>query len=436
MSFLRRHRVPVVLVALAVVVVILVAYRIKKQQAAAVPRRQIEVVVAVVTPLRKDLDIKLSYTADVQANRQVAIFPKVSGYIRRLGADRGDFVRAGQVLVEIEAQELAAAVDQARAAVATAEANLKVAESNLEAAKAGLVNQQASLVRARAVADNDTKNATRLQDLHEQGLISAMDRDNSRTTAEASRAGLAAADAQVLVARSQIVTQQSQVALAQANVERERATLKIAQTNLDNTRLVAPFAGYVSARNLEMGAAVNSQAAGTSNSSVGIMVLQDLDVVKAQVEVEERHVALVRIGSVARVVIDAYPGKTWDAKATRVVHALDPRSRTLGVEMEIPNPGHLIKPGMYARVELVIDRHPKAILVPGEALAGEGEEATVWTVGQGGVVSKRKVKTGAGEGTFVEVTKGLEGSESVIVEGRELVREGQKVRAEARKGTR
>jgi RND family efflux transporter MFP subunit len=432
MSFLRRYRVPVVLVALAAVVVILVAYRIKRQQAAAVPRRQVEVVVAVVSPIRKDLDVKLSYTADVQANRQVAIFPKVSGYIRRLGADRGDLVRGGQVLVEIEAQELAAAVEQARAAVATAEANLKVAESNVEVAKAGLVNQQASLVRARAVADNDGKNATRLQDLHEQGLISAMDRDNSRTTAESSRAALAAADAQVLVARSQIVTQQSQVALAQANVERERAALKIAQTNLDNTRLLAPFAGYVSARNLEMGASVNSQAAGTSNSSVGIMVLQDLDVVKAQVEVEERHVALVRIGSTARVAVDAYPGKTWNARATRIVHALDPRSRTLGVEMEIANPGHLIKPGMYARVELVIDRHPGAILVPGEALSGEGDDVTVWVVGPGGVVGKRKVATGAGEGTFVEVTRGLGGDEQVIVEGKELVREGQKVRAEAR----
>ena len=436
MSFLRRHRVPVVLVALAVVVIILVGYRIKKQQAAAVPRRQVEIVVAVVKPVKKDLDVKLSYTADVQANRQVAIFPKVSGYIRRLGADRGDFVREGQMLVEIDAQELNAAVEQARAAVATAEANLKVAESNLVAAKAGLVNQQASLVRAQAVADNDTRNATRLQDLHQQGLISAMDRDNSRTTAESSRAALAAADAQVAVARSQITTQESQVVLAQANVERERASLKIAQTNLDNTRLVAPFSGYVSARALELGAAVNSQAAGTSNSSVGIMVIQDLDVVKAQVEVEERHVSLVRVGSVARVALDAYPGKSWEARATRVVHALEPRSRTLGVEMEIPNPGHLIKPGMYARVELVIDRHPGAILVPGEALTGEGDEAIVWVVGQGNVVSKRKVMTGAGEGTLVEIAKGLDAGETVIVDGKELVREGQKVRVEARAGAR
>jgi len=140
MAFLRKNRVVLVLVVLGVVVATLVAYRIKKQQAAAVPRRQIEVVVGVVKPLRKDLDVKLAYTADVLPNKQVAIFAKVSGYIKRLGAEPGDFVREGQLLVEIEAPELNAAVEQARAAVGTSEANLNVARSTLEATRANTAN--------------------------------------------------------------------------------------------------------------------------------------------------------------------------------------------------------------------------------------------------------------------------------------------------------
>jgi membrane fusion protein (multidrug efflux system) len=160
MAFLRRHRVFLVLVALGVVVVLLVAQRIRKQQAAAVPRRQIEIVVGVAQPIRKDLDVKLAYTADVLPNQQVAVFSKVSGYIKRLGADLGDFVRKDQLLVEIEAPELYAGLEQARAAVATAGANLKVAESNLESAKANTANQEANLVRARAVAMNDARNAS------------------------------------------------------------------------------------------------------------------------------------------------------------------------------------------------------------------------------------------------------------------------------------
>jgi RND family efflux transporter MFP subunit len=432
MRFFRRHRVVIVLLGLGVLVATLVGYRIKKQQAAAVPRRQVEVVVGVTKPVRKDLDVKLAYTADVLPNKQVAIFPKVSGYIVRLGAELGDFVRTGQLLVEIEALELNAAVEQVRAAVGTAEANLKVAESNVEAAKASHATQQANVVRAQAVADNDRRNADRLEDLHQRGLIAAMERDNSRTNAEASRAALVAAQAQLSAASSQIETQRSQVALAHTNIERERAALKIAQTNLDNTRITAPFPGYISARNLHPGAAVSSQAAGTSNSSVGIMVLQDLSVVRVQVEVQERDISRVRIGSVARVLVDAYPTKAFQARATRIVHALDPRSRTLGVEMEVDNPELLLKPGMYARVELVIDRHPGAVLVPSEAIAADGENSAVFVV-DNGVVGRRVITTGVGEGSLVEVVKGLSGEEQVIIEGKELVREGQRVRVEARK---
>src|SRR3990170_2688862 len=99
MTFFRRHRVFVVLAALGVLVTVLVGYRIWKQQAAAVPRRQLEIVVGGAMPVRKDLDVKLAYTADVLPNQQVAIFSKVSGYIKRLGADLGDFVKEGQLLV-------------------------------------------------------------------------------------------------------------------------------------------------------------------------------------------------------------------------------------------------------------------------------------------------------------------------------------------------
>jgi membrane fusion protein (multidrug efflux system) len=432
MRFVRRHRVVIVVLGLGILITILVGYRIKKQQAAAVPRRQLEIVVGVTKPVRKDLDVKLAYTADVLPNKQVAIFPKVSGYIVRLGAELGDFVRAGQLLVEIEAQELNAAVEQARAAVGTAEANLRVAESNLESARASYATQEANVVRARAVADNDARNADRLEDLHKRGLIAAMERDNSRTNAEASRAALVAAEAQRSAARSQIETQKSQVALARTTIERERASLKIAQTNLDNTRVTAPFPGYISARNLHPGAAVSSQAAGTSNSSVGILVLQDLAIVKVQLEIQERDISRVRVGSVARVLVDAYPTKSFEARATRIVHALDPRSRTLGVEMEIPNPELLLKPGMYARVELVIDRHPGALLVPSEAVSADGDASFVFVVDKG-VVGRRPIATGVGEGTLVEVVRGIGGEEQVIIEGKELVREGQRVRAEARK---
>lgn len=428
MVFLRRHLVSVVLLILATVVVGLVAFRLKDQLARAVPPRQFEVVVGVTKPIRKNLEVKLAYTGDVLPDKQVAIFPKVSGYIRRIGAERGDLVMPGHPLVEIEDTELQAAVEQAKASVATADANLRVAHSNVGAARAAVANQEANLLRAKAVQENDWRNYQRLQELHGRGLISAMERDNARTTADSSKASLAAAEAQVAVTRSQLETQESLVHLARAQLERERATLKIAQSNLENARITAPFAGYISQRNLDPGAAVNAQAAGTSTSSVGILILQNIDVVKIQVEVQERDISLVRVGSTARVLVDAYPDKVFTARATRTVHALDPRTRTLGLEMEITNTNHLLKPGMYARVELLVATHPGALLVPGEAVRVEDGTPVLYLV-QDGTVARRAVAVGVTEGTLVEVTKGLSGEEAVIVEGKELVREGQKVHA-------
>jgi len=428
MAFLYRHRISMVLLILAVVVGGLVVFRSKGQQARAVPRRQLELVVGVAKPIRKDLEVKLSYTADVHPDKQVAIFSKVSGYIRRILVERGDLVKPGQLLVEIEDTELQAAVEQAGAAVATAEANVRVAQSNVEAARAQVLNQEANLLRAKAVQANDWRNSERLQELHTRGLISAMDRDNARTTAESSKAFLSAAEAQVAVARSQVETQESQVHLARAQLERERASRKIVQTNLANTRIMAPFAAYISQRNLDGGAAVNAQSAGTNTSSVGILVLQNIDTVKVQVEVQERDISLVRVGSTARVVVDAYPDKVFAARATRTVHALDPRTRTMGLEMEIQNTNHLLKPGMYARVELLVATHPRSLLVPGEVLKYEEGKPTLYLV-KDGTVARRAVKVGVTEGTLVEVTEGLSGDEWVIVEGKELVREGLKVSA-------
>jgi hypothetical protein len=175
----------------------------------------------------------------------------------------------------------------------------------------------------------------------------------------------------------------------------------------------------VSARNLYPGAAVSSQAAGTSNSSVGILMLQDLATVKVQIEVQERDISRVRIGSVARVLVDAYPDKAFEAHATRIIHALDPRSRTLGVEMEIAS--------SCSSRECTRASSWWSTVTP-----IEGESSAVFVVDKG-VVGRKPITTGESEGTLVEVIKGLTGDEQVITEGKELVRPGQKVRAEARK---
>jgi RND family efflux transporter MFP subunit len=428
MPVVRRYGFRLGLLALMVLLGLLVVYRIKDQQARAVTRARPDVVVGTVTPTRRDMEIKLAFTADVLPAQQAAIFSKVSGYIRRIHAERGDFVNAGQLLVEIDDLELRATVDQARAALATGEAGLEVARSTLEGNRATLENQQANLAKARAVADNDARQAERMKTLFERGLVAATDFENARTSAESSRAGLHAAEAQLRLAEVQIATAQSQVRLAEAQVQSYRAALKLAETNLGNTRLLAPFSGYVSQRNLDPGVAVSAQSAGTNTASVGILTLQDIGTVKVQIEVPERNIARVKVGSPVRLTVDPYQGETFTGTVARVVHNLDPRTRTMGVEVEITNPAGRLKPGMFARVEVLVETRHRALTIPGEAVRLGEAQPTVMVVREGAVAAV-PVELGAADAQGVQVLKGLGDGDQVILQGKDLVRPQQKVRA-------
>lgn len=428
MGGLRGYRVGLALLGLAIIFGVLVAYRLKDQQARALQRPRGDALVGVVAPARRDLEVKLASTADILPAKQAAIFSKVSGYIRRIHADRGDLVRAGQLLVEIDDQELQAQVEQARAGLLSGQAASQMARSSLDGNKASLENQRANLGKARAVAANDARQAERMKTLFERGLVSATDWDNARTVAESSRASVQSAEAQLLVAETQIATSESQVRLAMAQVETYRATLRLAETNLSNTRLVAPFTGYISQRNLDPGAAVSAQSSGTNTSSLGILVLQDIASVKVQVEVPERQIARISPGLTVRLAVDPYRGEVFKGTVARVVQNLDPRSRTMGIEVDIPNPDGRLKPGMFARVDLVVDRRAAALVIPVEALRlGEGKPSVMAV--RGGVAESVGVAVGVADGGWVEVVGGLTEGDQVIIQGKDLVKPGQKVRA-------
>ena len=427
MQRLRYYRVRLAVLGLLVLMGVLVAYRLKDQQARAVTRPRPDVLVGVVTPERRDLEIKLAFTADILPAQQAAIFSKVSGYIQRIHVDRGDFVKAGQVLAEIDDQELQASLEQSRATLLTGQAGLEMARSSLVGQRANLENQRANLTKAHAVAANDARQAERLKTLFERGLVSATDFENARTTAESSRASVQAAEAQLNLAEAQIATTESQVRLSQAQLETYRAALRLAETNLGNTRLLAPFAGYVSQRNLDSGAAVSAQSAGTNTASVGILTIQDIQTVKAQIEVPERNIARVKVGSAVRLAVDPYEGETFTGSVARVVHNLDPRTRTMGVEVEIPNRTGRLKPGMFARVEVLVETRQRALTIPAEALRLGEARPSVMLVREG-VVETVSVELGAADTRGVEVLKGLSEQDQVILQGKDLVKPRQKVR--------
>jgi membrane fusion protein (multidrug efflux system) len=221
------------------------------------------------------------------------------------------------------------------------------------------------------------------------------------------------------------------VALAQLDSLRAQAhqmevALRQAETNLTYSYIRAPFAGSISVRNLDAGSFVSGSTGSTSTLSRGILVLQDITTMRVLVEVVEKDVPLLQIGQPAELRAEAYPNRVFIGKVTRVVHALDRSTRTMTVEVDIPNPDRTLNGGMFARVEIVVGTHMGALQIPTDAVTRLESDQYVYTV-QEGKARRVPVELGVQDNKLVEITKGLMGTEPVIVSGKDLVTDGAKV---------
>jgi RND family efflux transporter MFP subunit len=272
------------------------------------------------------------------------------------------------------------------------------AKANLAAARANVVSQEATIHNAKL-------NLDRMRSLIKDQYVAQQDVDNAQAAYEV-------AVAQVNSLRAQV--HQMEVALQQA------------ETNLTYSYIRAPFAGSISIRNLDAGAFVSGSTGSTSTLSRGILVLQDITTVRVLVDVVEKDVPVVKIGQPAELRADAYPGRVFTGKVTRVVQALNPSTRTMTVEVDIPNPDRALKGGMFARVELVVGTHANALQIPIDAVTRLETDQYVYAV-QDGKARKTPVVLGIQSDGLIEIVKGLTGTEPIIVSGKDLVTDGVKV---------
>lgn len=386
MSRITRHPIIALGVIVFFAITALVVFRLSSG-AKTDQRKTRLITVGTIMPLRQDLDIRLSYTADITPNQLVHIFPHVDGYISKLYVDKGDFVKAHQLLVEIDHQDYVHAVDQAKA--------------NLAAAQAKVTQQDATVRNAKLTL-------ARIKTLIKDQFVSQQDLDNAQVNTDAAVAALASLRAQV---------KQMEVALSQA------------ETNLAYSYIRAPFAGYIAERNLDLGAYVTGAATSTSTTSRGILNLHDIDTVRTLIEVVEKDVPLVQIGQKAYVRAEAYPERVFDGTVTRVVQALNRATRTMTVEVDLPNKDRLLKGGMFARVEILVGKHQNALQIPIDAVSRLEDLQYVYVV-RDNKAQRVPIEIGMRDGNRVEVTKGLDGSEQVIVSGKDLVHVGTTVLAQ------
>jgi len=384
MSRFRRHPVLTVVGIVALTLAALVAFRLVSSGAKKDPRKERVISVGTMMPVRKDLDVRLIYTADIQPYQQVTIFSRVDGYIAKLYVDKGDFVKANQLLVEIDHTDYVNAVNRAKA--------------NLAAARANVVSQEATIRNAKL-------NLDRMRTLIKDQYVSQQDVDNAQAAYDV-------AVAQVESLRAQV--RQMEVALQQA------------ETNLSYSYIRAPFAGFISTRNLDQGAFASASSASTSTFSLPIVVLQDITTVRVLLDAVEKDVPLVRVGQRAELRADAYPDRVFTGTLTRVVNALNRTTRTMTIEVDLPNPDRALKGGMFARVELLVGRHENALQIPIDAVTRLESDQYVYTV-QGDKARKVPVQLGIQNNGLIEIVKGVTGTDPVIVSGKDLVTDGVKV---------
>jgi RND family efflux transporter MFP subunit len=238
---------------------------------------------------------------------------------------------------------------------------------------------------ASATYDNANSLFTRVKTLMDRGLTSQQDFDNAQTALK----------------------------VAQATFENARTRLQYAQ-------VAAPFSGFITHRFLDAGALL------TSNNAT-LFTLADLDVMKVIVNVLERDLSKVNIGTAARVVVDAYPDKEFSGSVVRQSEALDLATRTMAVEVDIPNRDRTLKPGMFASVRLILDTRDSALTVPTQVILKDDRGPYVY-VAQGELARKKSVVTGTQLVTRTEITQGLVASDKVIVLGQQFVKDSGQIR--------
>jgi RND family efflux transporter MFP subunit len=342
---------------------------------------------AVVIPAPRETVVTLPGT--LQPITEAPVLARADGYIKRRSVDIGDRVAAGQVLAEIEAPELNQQVLQAAAALDQAKSALEQANANLAQ---GLANRE--LARVSAV---------RYGNLQKRGIVSRQENDTYQAQYQAS-------DAAVESLRKAVAGAENSISAAQANLARLKDMFSYLKVR-------APFAGIVTLRNVDTGTLV------TAGNTLLFRVAQT-GVLRLYINVPQVNASQVRVGQTAELSLNERPGQLFTAKIVRSSDSLDPATRTMLVEVQVPNPRGDLLPGMYANVTLRAARENPPLLIPSEALVARAQGTMAAVVDATGSVHFTPIQVGRDSGTELEVLSGLQEGMQVIVNPNDKVREG------------
>ena len=335
--------------------------------------------VEVVRPRRATVVQRVQTNATLEAFEEVDLFAKVSGYLSDVRVDIGDHVKAGQVLAVIDVPEM-------KQELAEAKAQLESKKNSLESAGRQLDHNKADLALQNALAKD------REQLGEGRGFISDRTLDQVHANAEIAKADLGVAEANRNLAANQ-------VDLAAATVEKIKALLTY-------TQIVAPFDGVVARRQVNRGDLVQAATATRTTPSAGsLFTVQRIDTIRVFCDVPQNDVPHLHVGDPAIVKPSGFDGEPFIGKVTRFSLRLDPETRDMRTEIDLPNPEERLYPGTYAVVSLEMNRRPDALTVPAAAVGSDGDGNFVYTITDNRI-TRLAVKTGLTDNGRIEVIEG------------------------------
>lgn len=363
---------------------------------------------------RGSLDRRLQLTGTIVPEATVGVFSKVSGILEAIEVEQGDRAKAGQIIARVEQEEKEAKLQEARAALDVLKARWAQMEKG---ARPEEIAQAEELVRqTEARWRNSLDNHKRLKTLKERDFISQQRLDEAMLQVTISEAEHNSAREKLTLMRKGARQEDRDALLAQ--IRQAEATLKLAGINLKNAKIRAPISGIISKRFLDRGAFVN-----TTSPLIRIVAM---DIVKVVVHVVERELAKLRPGSDAEIRVDTYPDELFRGSVVRISPTMDPESRMAEVEIKVDNNDHRLKPGMFARASLIVQRRDDVLLLSKDSLLRESGPARVF-VHDKGRASLREVRLGLEGEQYVEILSGLQDGDEVIVAGQYELRDGMPV---------
>jgi membrane fusion protein (multidrug efflux system) len=360
-------------------------------QSSTTPAAGTVVTIDVAHVVQQPLNVQLSLPGELTPYQSVAIYPRVSGFVKSVRVDRGSRVHAGDLMAVLDAPELVAHRSEAQSKLQAAEAQLAVA-------------------RAKADADKSTYD---------------------KLKAASATPGVVAGY-EVLIAAKAAEASEGQVAAGQQNIEAARQALKAVRELEDYLRVTAPFDGIVTERNIHPGALVGPT--GVPGGSLPMLRVVDHARLRLIIPVPEAYTSELVAGTEIPFAVAAYPGQTWTGKVARIAQAVDVTTRTMAIELDVVNKDGRLAPGTFCQVRWPVRRSAPSLFVPSGSVATTTDRTFVVRIREG-KAEWVDVKTGLTSGPLVEVFGNLRAGDAIARRGTDEIRPGTEVRARPEKPT-